>query len=110
MNQQMFVIYDSKLEVYNAPFLCLNEGHAIRQVEKWSKQNQDFHEHPEDFTIFKIGIYEDTTADITKLTAPIKVIGLWELLPKEDPRQLKLDMGEPITPKLKNGADKTLRS
>lgn len=57
---KVFCVRDQKTEAYMQPFFMKTKGEAIRA---WSdtvsdKQTQ-FNKHPEDFTLFEIGEYND---------------------------------------------------
>ena len=66
MKLAMFVIYDSKAELYNAPFLYQNDALAMRAARDLANDGQSQTSRtPEDFTLFKIGEYDDNTAQIT---------------------------------------------
>lgn len=62
----MYVIYDSKAEVYNRPFFLINDDIALRSALDLIQDTQtDLHRHPADFTMFKIGTYDDQTSIIS---------------------------------------------
>ncbi len=69
----MYTIFDSKAEIYNLPFYFINDGQATRQFSD-AVQNPEtpFGKHPEDYTLFRIGLYEDTTAQFES-TTPISL-------------------------------------
>ena len=62
----MYVIFDSKAQVYNKPFYLVNDQVAIRAAQDLMITGSDsqIRNHPEDFTMFKVGEYDDTTAQI----------------------------------------------
>lgn len=65
MVQKIFSIYDAKAEAYMPPFFMATKGQAIRAwVDSISDSNTQFHKHPEDFTLFEIGQYNDQDASI----------------------------------------------
>lgn len=80
MIQKVFTIYDSKLEVYNQPFLAINKGHALRILSDiMKKPDHPFTEHSKDFTLFELGEYDDSKGEYTTSEAKMCVTGLWEL-------------------------------
>ena len=62
----LYVVYDSKSETYNTPFAEITDASAIRSFAGVCK-NPDtiLGQHPEDFTLFRIGHYNDQTSEIT---------------------------------------------
>lgn len=94
MTQKVFTVYDSKLEIYNAPFLAINKGHALRLIEGLVRRpDHDFNRHAMDFTLFEIGEYDDTTGTYTMEPARVPIAGLWELRETESPSaQLPLNL------------------
>lgn len=65
MKSKFFTVYDSKTEVYLQPFLMQTKGAAIRAfADTVNDQSSQFAKHPEDFTLFEIGEYDDTTANM----------------------------------------------
>lgn len=65
MIKNVYVIYDSKAEFYNQPFFIINDELALRSAMDLRQDlSTEVGRHPEDFTMFKIGTYDDTTATI----------------------------------------------
>ena len=63
MIHQMFTIFDSKAEVYNKPFYFINETVAIRAAyDLIQAGDSEIAKHPEDFTMFHMGEFDDTSA------------------------------------------------
>jgi hypothetical protein len=60
MLQQIFSIYDSKIEAYMQPFFMPTTGAAIRMItDALDDPAHTFTRHPEDYTLFHLGSYED---------------------------------------------------
>ncbi len=58
-----FVIYDSKVEAYNAPFCFPSRGQALRQFQDLANDRQSIiFKHAADFTLFEIGEFDDANA------------------------------------------------
>lgn len=65
---RVYTLFDSKTEAYIPPFYAKAKGDAIRQItqvvnDKNSKQ--DFAKYPEDFTLFEIGVFDDSIGRFT---------------------------------------------
>lgn len=74
MINQMYVVYDSKAQIYNKPFYFINHQVAIRAArELLGDPNTEITKHPRDFTMFHIGEYDDETAHVkpSKIMEPI---------------------------------------
>lgn len=62
MDKNLYTIFDKKSEIYAAPFVELTDGTAIRVVsELLSNTNSPFAKYPEDYTLVKIGSYDELT-------------------------------------------------
>lgn len=65
MKTNLYVIFDSKAKIYNKPFCLLNDQVALRAAaDILNDTNTDIAQHPFDFSMFKIGEYDDETAQI----------------------------------------------
>ena len=64
----VYSIYDSAAKAYTQPFFMHNDGLAIRafQDNVNSKEENNISKHPDQFTLYKIGSYNDETGQITK--------------------------------------------
>lgn len=75
MKTKVFTIYDSKVESYMSPFMAPTAGHALRMfADTVNDDKTTLNKHPEDFTLFEIGEYDDSTAKYTNLEA-LKSLG-----------------------------------
>lgn len=74
-----FSIYDIKSEVYSKPFYDTTIGAAIRNFNDAAQDPQTtFNKHPEDFTLYQIGTFDDNTGNISALPEPVE-LGLPEI-------------------------------
>lgn len=65
MQTNMYVIFDKQAQMYNKPFFQLNDSIALRTaIDLVSTPGTDIHNNPSDFTMFKIGVYDDENAHI----------------------------------------------
>ncbi len=63
MIHKIFTIYDDKAEFYLQPFFFKTAGQATRAFqESCNEPGHQFYKHPEDFTLFELGTYDDETA------------------------------------------------
>jgi hypothetical protein len=77
MQKVYYAVYDRKAEMYSQPFLEIKDGTAIRAVQDIVINNKDhpFAKHPSDFSLFRLGIFDETTGEITgeKLSKLIEI-------------------------------------
>lgn len=65
---KMYTLFDSKSECYVAPFYAKAKGDALRQiisVVNDVNSKHEFGKYPEDFTLFEIGSFDDSTGVVT---------------------------------------------
>lgn len=68
---KIFTIYDDKAKAYIAPFVLPEDGMAIRTFAECANSlEHQFGKHPEDYTLFRIGTFCDTNANINLETTP----------------------------------------
>lgn len=73
---KIFTVYDSKAEAFLQPFLFSSTGQALRAfADSVADSNHQFARHPEDFTLFELGTYDDNGAKFDLLDTP-KSLGL----------------------------------
>lgn len=71
MKFHIFSIYDSKAEAYNTPLFLPAKGQAIRAFEdQVNQEGSEIGKHPEDYTLFCIGTYEDSTGLLEPYETP----------------------------------------
>ena len=71
MMRQLFSVFDSKAQAFMTPFVEQSPGTSSRAFEAaCNEQGHIFNAHPEDFTLFYIGDFDDATASIETLKAP----------------------------------------
>ncbi len=65
MKHNMFVIYDAKANAYFQPWFLTTEMQALRVFSDCCNDKEhNFGRHPEDYTLFTIGEFDDATADV----------------------------------------------
>jgi len=70
----IFTVYDSKAELYLPPFYNQTKGQAVRAFQDTvNKKDHPFNKHPEDYTLFFLGNYEDTSAKYDLENTPISL-------------------------------------
>jgi len=67
MIHKIYSVYDSKAETYTPPFFQHREAMAIRTFSDCvNDPGHTFGMHPEDYTLFHLGEYDDNLATITQ--------------------------------------------
>lgn len=81
MKLQCYSIYDIKAEIYHVPSYCHNDAHARRMyMSEIGKSQSVFHQFPEDFRIFKVGSFDDSTGMLTPEKTPVMLCELKSLV------------------------------
>jgi hypothetical protein len=80
MKHNMYVIYDKAAQFYNKPFYMINNGLAMRAFKDLlDDPSTEIAKHPEDFVLFQVGEYEDTSATITTFEPAVTIARAHEL-------------------------------
>lgn len=68
----MYAIFDSKIKAFNNPIYMRNAGEATRAFEQVANDDTSLIcKHPEDYTLFEIGEFDDETGSINCYEARI---------------------------------------
>ena len=75
MKLNVYSIFDSAAKAYTNPFFMHNDGLAIRAFSDNvnAEQENNISKHPDQFTLFHIGEFDDSTGEIT--TGVVKSLG-----------------------------------
>jgi hypothetical protein len=75
MKLNVYSLFDSAAKAYTQPFFAHNDGLAIRMFQDNvnSEQENNISKHPDQFTLFKIGEFDDATGEIK--TDVVKSLG-----------------------------------
>jgi hypothetical protein len=83
MTKQVFAVHDSAAGAYLAPFVVHGEGLAVRMFNDLvSEPGHQFNKHPEDYTLFKIGRFDEATGELKSMPPQSYGNGLQFLSPK----------------------------
>lgn len=68
---KMYTVYDSGVEAYMQPFYVRGNGDAIRRFsDTVNNKDHDFNKHPDHYTLFEIGSFDDNTCKFDLLVTP----------------------------------------
>lgn len=75
MKLLVFSVRDSKAEAFTRPFFAQTRGMAVRGFRDAvnGDQNEPIAKHPEDFTLFHIGEFDELTGELVKLQSPFSL-------------------------------------
>lgn len=66
MVTSIFSVYDSKAKVFAPPFISINDLTAVRDFHRAANDpDSNIFLYPTDYTLFKIGTFDDSTGVIT---------------------------------------------
>lgn len=84
MIQQAFSIFDTASGIYSPPFFQITKGLAIRIFSDTAKdKNTSIGQHPNDFTLFYLGEFDDNTGAYSSLETPTPIIKANETLTED---------------------------
>lgn len=70
-NLKVFSVYDKKSAAYAPPFFYHHKGQALRAFEDAvNDANSPLHKHPEDFSLFLLGEWNEVSGVLLPLTNP----------------------------------------
>lgn len=79
----VYVIFDSKAEAWSKPIFSRNDATVARELrEVLAQGNTVFSSHPEDHTLFKVGVWSEDKPMFEYLPAPESLYPLVQLMPK----------------------------
>lgn len=73
MKLKIFSIYDSKVSAFGTPFFQRSTGEAVRAfTDAVNRKDSDngFAMHPEDYTLFELGSWDDAMASVDMMDSP----------------------------------------
>ena len=74
MIHKVYSVYDSKVEAYLQPFFFPAKGAAIRAFSEIANdKSSSIGKNPEDFTLFELGSWDDSTAKIEMHSTPVSM-------------------------------------
>lgn len=74
MKSKIFSIYDCKVEAFMQPFFMAANGAAVRAFTQIANDKaSDISKNPGDYTLFELGSYDDSNAQIDMLPSPVSL-------------------------------------
>lgn len=89
MKLEMYSVYDKVAQAYMPPFFTHNEGLAVRSFGA-SVNNPEtvFFRHPTDYTLHKLGNFDDNSGEFELQHEPLKVCSAMDLKATEANKEL----------------------
>lgn len=81
----MYAIYDTVAQIFNSPFVDLNDGSAMRGFKEGVKDQA----HKNDFVLYKIGEYTDHDGKVTPSKEPERLMTGFDIKEDEYPSIVK---------------------
>jgi len=82
MKQYLFAVYDVKANAFNAPIALLSKAAAIRSfTDAVTDKSTPFGRHPEDYSLFLVGEWDELTGTIIAAKANERIITALECFP-----------------------------
>lgn len=70
MRLNIYAIYDKAVNAYMRPFFLQADGQAMRAFgDMANDKDHDIGRHPEDFSLFRIGSFDDNSGEIEVIDA-----------------------------------------
>lgn len=64
--KMLFAVRDNKAGYFMSPFCAVSEGYAERAfVDACADVNTVLSKHPEDYTLYSLGVFDEITGEIT---------------------------------------------
>lgn len=80
---KVFTVFDAGIGSYMRPFFDVARGAALRSfADIVQDKNSAIGKHPQDFTLFEIGEYDDSCAKFNLYDTPVSLGVAIEFLPK----------------------------
>lgn len=91
----MFTVYDSKAQAFLPPWIMTQTTMAQRAFSDCANsKDHQFGTHPEDYTLFQLGMWDDETGVLDQLPSP-RSLGLALEYIKRDTLPGQMDLIEP---------------
>lgn len=80
MKLNVYSIFDSAAMFYGRPFFLINENMARRTaLDIKADPNTEINRHPQDYSMFLLGTFDDQTAVFDLLPTPVRFISFHEI-------------------------------
>lgn len=71
MKKPVVAVKDKKIGMFDSPFVVRHPGEAMREFDTVIKDtNTKFGKNPEDFDLYQIGTYDESTGELETISPP----------------------------------------
>lgn len=71
MELKVIAVFDAKLDAFMIPAFMQTRGMAMRGfIDACKKEGHEFAKHPEDYTLFELGVYDQESGKFQNHKAP----------------------------------------
>jgi hypothetical protein len=92
MTTNVFSIFDSKAECFLQIFTYPAPGQAIRMfTDLCNDKNNQIGQHPDDYRLFRVGEFNDTTGEVTGSISPVCLVTGAEVVGGRDGQGLRVE-------------------
>lgn len=104
MIEQIFTVFDTKSKTYSPTIYFKQIGEASRAFsDAVNKENHQYNLHPEDYSLYHIGQWDNLTAKYTDIDPKLLYTGLQLKNPEPDHVKESQQHDTPIQPSTKGG-------
>lgn len=104
---KLYALHDSKAGTFNSPFPMLTDALAIRSFQQGCLDPQTvMAQHPLDYSLFRIGTYDDETAIIQSECPPEHLITAIQAIKQVEDEQQRIKLAKTGEPDVKVSNDR----
>jgi len=74
MVHKVYSMLDEKMEAYGPLNLSPNDGAVLRAMEESVVQSGMLNKHPEDFSLYCVGLFDDVTGELARESAQPRLV------------------------------------
>ncbi len=100
MKTQLYSIYDTAAGIYTKPIFAQADGIVTREFQDLCvKADHPYGEHPEDYSLIRLGVFDDQTGKITNeenetLATGLEMVALSRNVNRDNVEQLDFDIAQ----------------
>jgi len=80
----LLAVFDSKVGIFDRPFLVRSSAEGIRSfADEVARQDSVLRQHPEDYSLHRMGEFDQTTGAVIPEVAPVALITALELVARD---------------------------
>lgn len=98
MKTQLYAIFDTAAGIYTKPIFARADGEVTREFQSLCTSNDHpYGQHPEDYSLFRLGIFDDQTGKLTDeanecLATGLEMVALSRNVDRDNMEKFELDI------------------